>query len=41
MWPRDRFLAEWRGAVDEPSVLAPWKLTMTPLQALERLQPGV
>jgi leucyl/phenylalanyl-tRNA--protein transferase len=41
MWPRDRFLAEWRAAVDEPSVLAPWKLTMTPLQALERLQPGV
>ncbi len=41
MWPRDRFLAEWRAAVDEPSVLAPWKLTMTPLQALERLQPGI
>ncbi|NNE18800.1 MAG: leucyl/phenylalanyl-tRNA--protein transferase [Myxococcales bacterium] len=37
MWPRERFLCEWRAAVDEPSVLAPWKLTLSPQQALERL----
>jgi leucyl/phenylalanyl-tRNA--protein transferase len=37
MWPRDRFLREWRAAVDEPSVLAPWQLTLSPQQALERL----
>ncbi len=39
MWPRDRFLAEWRAAVREPSLLAPWKLTMTPEEALDRLRP--
>ena len=41
MWPRERFLSEWRAAVDEPSVLAPWQLTMTPEEALERLQSRV
>ena len=41
MWPRDRFLSEWRAAVAEPSVLAPWQLTMTPREALGRLEPEV
>lgn len=41
MWSRERFLSEWRAAVDEPSVLAPWRLTMSPGQALEHLQRGV
>jgi leucyl/phenylalanyl-tRNA--protein transferase len=40
MWPRDRFLATWRTAVEEPSLLAPWKLTMSPAEALEHLPPG-
>lgn len=39
MWPRDRFLSLWRMAVDEPSLRAPWELTMSPADALERL-PG-
>ncbi|MDH3653797.1 MAG: leucyl/phenylalanyl-tRNA--protein transferase [Myxococcales bacterium] len=39
MWPRERFLREWRASVDEPSVLAPWKLTLSPQEALERLKP--
>jgi leucyl/phenylalanyl-tRNA--protein transferase len=39
MWPRERFLREWRAAVDEPSVLAPWKLTLSPRESLERLAP--
>jgi leucyl/phenylalanyl-tRNA--protein transferase len=39
MWPRERFLSEWRAAVDEPSVLVPWKLTVSPREALERLAP--
>ena len=38
MWPRARFLAEWRAAADQPSVLAPWQLTLTPEGALDRLQ---
>lgn len=38
MWPRARFLAKWRAAADEPSVLAPWQLTLSPEEALERLQ---
>ena len=38
MWPRERFLSEWRAAVDEPSRLAPWTLTMSPGEALDRLQ---
>jgi leucyl/phenylalanyl-tRNA--protein transferase len=38
MWPRARFLAEWRAAVDEPSISAPWTLTLSPEQALDRLQ---
>lgn len=38
MWPRDRFLARWRAAVKEPSVMAPWKLTMSPHEALERVR---
>jgi leucyl/phenylalanyl-tRNA--protein transferase len=38
MWPRSRFLSEWRTAVDEPSLLAPWKLTLSPRHALDRLQ---
>lgn len=37
MWPREKFLREWRAAVDEPSVLAPWKLPLSPREALERL----
>jgi leucyl/phenylalanyl-tRNA--protein transferase len=39
MWPRDRFLATWRAAVEEPSLLAPWRLTMSPGEALEHLRP--
>jgi leucyl/phenylalanyl-tRNA--protein transferase len=38
MWPRERFLAEWRAAVDEPSQMAPWKLTMSPEDALAHLE---
>jgi len=41
MWPRERFLSEWRAAVDEPSVLAPWNLTLCPTKALEQLEPDV
>lgn len=37
MWPREQFLREWRAAVNQPSVLAPWKLTLSPQEALERL----
>lgn len=37
MWPRKRFLSAWRMAADHPSVLAPWKLTLTPQEALQRL----
>jgi len=36
-WPRTRFLSAWRAAVDLPSVPAPWKLTMSPQEALQRL----
>ena len=39
MWPRERFLSEWRTAVDQPSVLAPWQLTLSPREALEQLEP--
>ena len=38
MWPRSRFLAEWRAAADERSILAPWALTMTPERALAELR---
>lgn len=38
MWPRERFLREWRAAVDEPTRRAPWELTMTPREALARLR---
>ncbi len=38
MWPRSRFLAEWRSAAEEPSILAPWALTMTPKRALAELR---
>ena len=38
MWPRSRFLARWRKAVDEPSVLAPWTLNLSPEQALAQLR---
>jgi len=38
MWPRSRFLAEWRAAAAEPSVLAPWALTLSPERALAELQ---
>lgn len=41
MWTRERFLSQWRAAVDEPSVSAPWQLTMSPKEALTRLQPHV
>ena len=41
MWTRERFLSQWRAAVDEPSVLAPWQLTMSPKEALARLQAHV
>lgn len=37
MWPRDRFLSRWRSAVAEPSLLAPWRLGMSPEEALRRL----
>lgn len=39
MWPRERFLREWRAAVEERSSLAPWKLTMDPKEALRHLKP--
>ncbi|MDH3625200.1 MAG: leucyl/phenylalanyl-tRNA--protein transferase [Myxococcales bacterium] len=38
MWPRKRFLSEWRQATSEPSRLAPWKLTLTPEEALAELR---
>jgi leucyl/phenylalanyl-tRNA--protein transferase len=41
MWPRDRFLSEWRSAVATPSVLAPWRLTMSPREALTQLPANV
>ena len=41
MWPRERFLSEWRAAVNQPSLLAPWQLTMSPEEALTQLQPDV
>ena len=41
MWTRERFLSEWRAAVDEPSVLAPWRLSLSPREALEQLEPDV
>jgi len=37
MWPRDRFLSVWRSAVDEPTRAAPWRLTMSPVEALTQL----
>lgn len=37
-WSRERFLATWQAAIDEPSRLAPWRLTLTPNEALDRLQ---
>ena len=40
MWPRERFLSEWRQATAEPDSLAPWKLSLTPREALERLRVG-
>jgi leucyl/phenylalanyl-tRNA--protein transferase len=40
MWSRERFLSEWRAAVDEPSRLAPWHLTMSPSEALRHLRRG-
>jgi leucyl/phenylalanyl-tRNA--protein transferase len=40
MWPRDRFLSEWRAAVEGPSMFAPWHLTMSPSEALRHLRPG-
>lgn len=40
MWPRDRFLRVWRAAVAEPTLFAPWRLNMTPNEALDRLTPG-
>jgi leucyl/phenylalanyl-tRNA--protein transferase len=40
MWPRQRFLSEWRAAVDEPSVLGPWRLDMSPTEALAKLDAG-
>ncbi len=40
MWPRDRFLAQWREAAAEPSMRAPWTLDMEPTEALQRLTPG-
>lgn len=39
MWPRERFLSLWRQATSDPSLLAPWKLTLTPEEALAELQP--
>ena len=41
MWPRPRFLANWRRAASDPSMLAPWTLTSSPEEALERLQSGL
>ena len=41
MWPRARFLAEWSLAADQPSILAPWELTLDPEAALERLKSGI
>jgi leucyl/phenylalanyl-tRNA--protein transferase len=41
MWPRERFLGEWRAAAEEDSALAPWTLTMSPEEALAYLGPDV
>jgi hypothetical protein len=41
MWPRERFLSEWRAAVDETSILAPWQLTLSPQEALTQLRADV
>ncbi len=41
MWTRERFLSEWRVAVDDPSILAPWELTLSPVEALGRLGAAV
>jgi len=41
MWPRARFLRKWRVAASEPSLMAPWALSLRPDQALERLQAGL
>ena len=38
MWARDRFLHTWREAVAEPGLPVPWKLTMSPEEALLRLK---
>ena len=39
MWPRSRFLAEWRQASADASMMGPWQLTLSPQEALARLQP--
>ncbi|MDH3728453.1 MAG: leucyl/phenylalanyl-tRNA--protein transferase [Myxococcales bacterium] len=41
MWPRERFLSQWRQATSEPSLLGPWQLTLTPEEALAELGPEV
>ncbi len=37
MWPRARFLSTWREASAEPSLRAPWKLTLDSRDALQYL----
>ncbi len=37
-WPRDEFLAQWREATRAPDLLGPWTLSLSPAQALCRLQ---
>ncbi|MEM8607222.1 MAG: leucyl/phenylalanyl-tRNA--protein transferase [Myxococcota bacterium] len=39
MWPRERFLRAWRAGSHEPSLIAPWELTLSPAEALARLRP--
>lgn len=39
MWPRQRFLERWRASSAEPSLMAPWDLTLSPAEALARLRP--
>ncbi|MGB5813230.1 MAG: leucyl/phenylalanyl-tRNA--protein transferase [Polyangiales bacterium] len=39
MWPRTRFLSQWRASSTVASVRGPWKLSMSPPEALARLRP--
>ncbi|MEM7434563.1 MAG: leucyl/phenylalanyl-tRNA--protein transferase [Myxococcota bacterium] len=39
MWPRARFLREWQRSSFEPSLMGPWEMSLTPVEALARLRP--